>query len=245
MPGSVLIIDDDSEMASELAEALREFGYDASFLVSSKAVWNAFKEGNRYDYLIIDEVLDSLSGTQLYRKAKLAFELSGSYALLLTGHADLDRSINAIRAGFCDFLQKPISAREIDISLKNIASQMRSGEAEAELPASAAIRLLKRIAKPSVSKEDLPSIPMLAILAVCQTYRNKGETLLTKAIASETGLPLSSVVRHLNELETLGYVSRNDASDDKRRTLVELTEAGDCVLRETVRTLQASLVRDS
>jgi len=243
MPSSVLIIDDDAEMASELAEALTALGYAASFLDSSSAALSAFRQGHRFDYLIVDEIIDNLTGTQLYRKLKLAYGLSESYALLLTGYADLDRSINAIRAGFCDFLQKPVSVAEIDIALKNIAAQRPTCQVAPELSASTAIRLLKRIAKPLVSKEGTSSIPPLAILAVCQTYRDKGETLLTKAIGAETGLPISSVVRHLTELETLGYIFRKEDTDDKRRTLVELTEAGEFILAEAVRSLQASVIR--
>ena len=70
------------------------------------------------DLVLLDLVLPDGSGMDLFAESPEAF--SGSEVVMITGHASLDTSIQALRLGASDYLVKPINFRH----LKNILSRV-------------------------------------------------------------------------------------------------------------------------
>ncbi len=70
------------------------------------------------DLVLLDLVLPDGSGIDLFAESPEAF--SGSEVVMITGHASLDTSIQALRLGASDYLVKPINFRH----LKNILSRV-------------------------------------------------------------------------------------------------------------------------
>ena len=112
-----LIVEDDPDSADMLAELIKGEGFTtatAHTLAEAKQQL-ALREP---DLVLLDLVLPDGSGMDLFADSQAAF--SGSEVVMITGHASLDTSIQALRLGATDYLVKPINFRH----LKNILSRV-------------------------------------------------------------------------------------------------------------------------
>ena len=102
--GSILIVDDEPDIGTMLAEDLRPHGYQVDVaLHGGDAVMLASID--RPDAVILDLMLPEISGEQIFQQLR---ELDGSIAIvLLTGMADETVARALLRAGAFDYLRKP------------------------------------------------------------------------------------------------------------------------------------------
>jgi two-component system nitrogen regulation response regulator GlnG len=102
--GSILIVDDEPDIGTMLAEALRPLGYKVDIaLHAGDAVMLASLE--RPDAVILDLMLPEISGEEIFQQLR---ELDRSIAIvILTGMADEIVARALVRAGAFDYLRKP------------------------------------------------------------------------------------------------------------------------------------------
>jgi two-component system response regulator AtoC len=112
-----LIVEDDPDSAEMLAELIKGEGFTTATAHSLAEARQqlALREP---DLVLLDLVLPDGSGMDLFAESPEAF--SGSEVVMITGHASLDTSIQALRLGATDYLVKPINFRH----LKNILSRV-------------------------------------------------------------------------------------------------------------------------
>jgi two-component system, NtrC family, response regulator AtoC len=112
-----LIVEDDPDSAAMLAELIKGEGFTTATAHSLAEARQqlALREP---DLVLLDLVLPDGSGMDLFAESPEAF--SGSEVVMITGHASLDTSIQALRLGASDYLVKPINFRH----LKNILSRV-------------------------------------------------------------------------------------------------------------------------
>jgi DNA-binding NtrC family response regulator len=105
MSEKVLLVDDDVEFLDTLSERMRTRGMEVS--TSSSGV-EALKKVERepYDVIILDLMMPGVDGLEALEvlKAKRP-ELQ---VILLTGHATVEKGIEAMKLGALDFLEKPV-----------------------------------------------------------------------------------------------------------------------------------------
>jgi len=121
-----LIVDDDVDSAA----SLKEFVAGAQYTV---AVAHSLREARRQlslqrpDVVLLDLMLPDGSGMDLLSDAEL---LANTEVVLITGHASLDTSVQALRLGAVDYLVKPVSLPH----LGNILSRlMKPAQLNAEM----------------------------------------------------------------------------------------------------------------
>ena len=130
-----LIVDDDTNAAEALAELVADQGFTTARADSVQAASDLL--GTAPDVILLDLVLPDGNGLELLRKAMTRDV--GSQVIVVTGHASLESSIEAMRHGATDYLLKPINlaqlrgvlsrvARPPDLSaeVKNLRSELRS-----------------------------------------------------------------------------------------------------------------------
>ena len=108
----ISIVDDDVSFARSAERLLRSFGYDTEVFASAS---DFFRLGRiqSSQCLILDCLLPSVSGLELQRCVnKSGFRLP---IVFVTGGANLDEQMQALRAGAVDFLRKPVD----DLTLMN------------------------------------------------------------------------------------------------------------------------------
>jgi DNA-binding NtrC family response regulator len=107
---TLLVVDDEPDIVDIEADVLSSAGYSVLQATSIAAALELL-QNNFVDLLILDERIGSASGIQLLVKCRALYP--GLGGLLVTGHADLDLSVRAMRAGAIDLLSKPIDKPQL------------------------------------------------------------------------------------------------------------------------------------
>jgi two-component system, OmpR family, alkaline phosphatase synthesis response regulator PhoP len=107
----LLIVDDDAEMRTLLAEYFRRLGYDVVEKESGQAALQA-TAADQFDCFILDVSMPEMSGLELLKK--LRARGIQAPALFVTAHDLLDDKVAGFEAGADDYLAKPFSPRELE-----------------------------------------------------------------------------------------------------------------------------------
>jgi len=111
-----LVVDDDSDSAETMAMLIANEGFTV-------ATAGSLREARRQlalqepDIVLLDLVLPDGSGMELFNDAKV---LPNIEVVLITGHASLDTSIQALRLGAADYLVKPMSLKQLQGVLSRV-----------------------------------------------------------------------------------------------------------------------------
>ncbi len=121
--GSILIVDDDPDMVHGLRRILRLDDYRVATAANAN---DLFARDNWADYLaiILDRNLpDGVADDILPRLKRLAPDAA---IIIVTGYADLDSALAALREGAADYLIKPVNPDALRASLARIAEHKRT-----------------------------------------------------------------------------------------------------------------------
>jgi DNA-binding NtrC family response regulator len=104
-----LVVDDEADAAETMAALIATEGF-------SVATAGSLRDARRQlalqepDIVLLDLVLPDGNGMQLFEDAK---SLPNTEVVLITGHASLDTSIQALRLGAADYLLKPVNMKQL------------------------------------------------------------------------------------------------------------------------------------
>jgi DNA-binding response OmpR family regulator len=110
-----MIVDDDAEMRTLLAEYFRRLGFDVSEKENGHAALQAVAN-DRFDCFILDVAMPEMSGIDLLKKMRERG--IDTPALFLTAHDLLDDKVAGFEAGADDYLAKPFSPRELEYRIE-------------------------------------------------------------------------------------------------------------------------------
>src|SRR5437899_8358700 len=117
-----MIVDDDAEMRTLLAEYFRRLGFEVTEKESGPAALQA-ATADRFDCFILDVAMPEMSGLDLLKK--LRERGISTPALFLTAHDLLDDKVAGFEAGADDYLAKPFSPRELEY---RVVALLRRGQ---------------------------------------------------------------------------------------------------------------------
>lgn len=124
---AVLIIDDDAVVREALAEAVTDLGHRAHAAPSGEAAL-ALLERERVDAVFLDLRMAGMDGLEVLRR--LRDHAQAPVVTVLTAHATMTNTIEAMRLGAFDHLTKPIgradTARVLQLMLARAASSAPS-----------------------------------------------------------------------------------------------------------------------
>jgi DNA-binding NarL/FixJ family response regulator len=110
----VLVVDDQPLIVEELCEFLESSGYRCVPCESSRAAVERFAEDTAIGLVLCDLHMPELDGIQLVQELqRLAGKQRAFEAIMLTGRADKQDVIKALRAGIADYYQKPVNLDEL------------------------------------------------------------------------------------------------------------------------------------
>ena len=119
-----MIVDDDADMRTLLAEYFRRLGFEVTEKESGPAALQA-ASGNRFDCFIFDVAMPEMSGIELLKK--LRDRGIDTPTLFLTAHDLLDDKVAGFEAGADDYLAKPFSPRELEYRVEALLRRSRGG----------------------------------------------------------------------------------------------------------------------
>jgi two-component system response regulator AtoC len=128
-----LLVDDDADAAETMAMLIASEGFTV-------ATAGSLRDARRQmslqepDIVLLDLMLPDGSGMELFNDAK---SLPNTELVLITGHASLETSIQALRLGAADYLVKPMSLKQLQGVLSRVtrpsALQAAAGDLESQL----------------------------------------------------------------------------------------------------------------
>lgn len=111
----LMIVDDDAEMRTLLAEYFRRLGFEVAEKESGAAALQTVAS-ERFDCFILDVAMPEMSGIELLKKMRERG--IDTPTLFLTAHDLLDDKVAGFEAGADDYLAKPFSPRELEYRIE-------------------------------------------------------------------------------------------------------------------------------
>jgi DNA-binding NtrC family response regulator len=110
MSTKILLVDDEEKFTEVLSERLVSRGFHVDITNSGPAAIEKVKE-KTYDAIILDLAMPEMDGMatlQLLLREKPYLQI-----IFLTGHATLEKGIEAVKLGAMDFIEKPVDLEKL------------------------------------------------------------------------------------------------------------------------------------
>ena len=111
----IFVVDDDNEIREAIRGTFEAEGRDVEDYASCEEFLAAYRPGTE-GCLLIDAYLPGMGGLELLRRLHDAGHQLPS--IMITGNSDVPMAIQAMKEGASDFLEKPISSRDLLASVK-------------------------------------------------------------------------------------------------------------------------------
>ncbi len=105
MTEKVLLVDDEEEFVETLAERMRTRGMEVS-TTNSGAEALELVDDETFDVVVLDLQMPGIDGLEALKRIKK--RRPNIQVVLLTGHATVEKGVEAIKEGALEFLEKPI-----------------------------------------------------------------------------------------------------------------------------------------
>jgi len=233
--GRILVVDDDREMCSFLAEILGEEGYIVDAVQDGTAALDLFTR-NHFDLVITDLKMPRMTGTELLRRLK---EIDPECAvLLLTAFGTIDSAVEAMRVGAFHYITKPFHTDEMLIQVERAMERrtLREELKRLRTEVQARDRLHNIIGQSEAMQKVFETVAQVSDLfanVLITGESGTGKELIARAIhfnsSRATGpfvaVNCAAIPETLLESELFGYVrgAFTDAKKDRRGLFQEAT----------------------
>lgn len=106
---TIFVVDDDDQLRAAIRSVLEDDGRPVEDFASCEAFLAAYRPGG--GCILIDAHLPGMSGLELLQQLRSAGHLIP--AIMITGDGDVPMAVEAMKAGACDFIEKPIGGGEL------------------------------------------------------------------------------------------------------------------------------------
>jgi len=119
----LMIVDDDAEMRTLLAEYFRRLGFEVAEKESGQAALQS-AAADRFDCFILDVAMPVMNGFEAVaqlRERERAARSRPSVVIGLSSHDDDDTRSRSLRAGFDFYLTKPVTQEDLHRVLRGLS----------------------------------------------------------------------------------------------------------------------------
>ncbi|TLF51937.1 response regulator transcription factor [Halomonas urmiana] len=128
----IAVVDDDQALRDSLTWLLDSVGLKTLAYGDGEALLDA--EPGRHDVILLDVRMPGLSGLQVQQR--LGERGDDTPVIFMTGHGDVPMAVQALKAGACDFIEKPFNHQQlIDTVQQALAQHRRHRQAQGRLEA--------------------------------------------------------------------------------------------------------------
>jgi len=135
-PPLILIVDDDPDIASLLAEYLEKNGYRTVSAADGKAMWKQL-DARRVDLIVLDLNLPGDDGLTLCRTLRASSSIP---VIMLTARGEPVDRILGLEMGADDYLPKPFEPRELFARIRSVLRRTQALPAAPEAPATTQVQ---------------------------------------------------------------------------------------------------------
>lgn len=130
---AILVCDDEPAIRKTLAQILEDEDYRVTAVGSAEALLSALRGESRFDLVMLDVWLPGMDGLDALNKVKAGFP--DLPVVMISGHANMDTAVKAVRDGAFDFLEKPLNMDKVLVTIANALKQARLEKKQRELAA--------------------------------------------------------------------------------------------------------------
>jgi signal transduction histidine kinase len=116
MTEKVLLVDDEQDFLSIMSERMKARGIDVSTATSAKEAIQ-LAEAESFDAIILDLQMPGMDGLEALKALKA--KKPEIQVILLTGHATVEKSVEAMKLGAMDLMEKPADLKTLTDKIKN------------------------------------------------------------------------------------------------------------------------------
>ena len=119
MSQCVLIVDDDPAQRRILEETIKRFGYSTKCASGGEEALSTLESADsaKISIVLLDLVMPDIDGMEVLQRLRTVQGVPP--VIVQTAHGSVETAINAMRAGACDFVIKPVAPERLQVSLKN------------------------------------------------------------------------------------------------------------------------------
>jgi len=114
----VLVVDNDKAHARTMGESLDRIGYSVDLALSGPEGVEKI-EGQTYDLIVTDLVMNEVDGIGVLAKAKEF--LPDAEVIVVTGHGTVPKAVEAMQKGAFNFLEKPLTPEKLRAAVAKAA----------------------------------------------------------------------------------------------------------------------------
>lgn len=119
MTEKVLLVDDEEDFLEIMAERMTARNMDVHTCTTAEEALAKIRAEN-YDAIILDFMMPGMDGMSALKEIKA--KSPESQIILLTGHATIEKSVEAMKLGATDFLEKPADLEALEKKIKEAKS---------------------------------------------------------------------------------------------------------------------------
>ncbi len=106
----ILLVDDEEEFVSTLAERIETRGAKVVTATSGQEAIDKIKDEN-FDAIVLDLQMPGMNGIETMKS--ILEKKPDMQVILLTGYGTIERGVEAVKKGAMDFLEKPIDIKKL------------------------------------------------------------------------------------------------------------------------------------
>ena len=122
MSGAILIIEDEAVLAKNMRTYLERHGYEVEHAASAEEGL-ARVDSFAPDAVVLDFNLPGMDGLQAL--GRLRSQCPAAQVIMVTGHANVEMAVEAMKAGALDFLTKPVALAKLGMLLERATAQCK------------------------------------------------------------------------------------------------------------------------
>ncbi|MEJ5226559.1 sigma-54 dependent transcriptional regulator [Thermodesulfovibrio sp.] len=126
MKEKLLIVDDEKGILETLSEILSDEGYSVVQAETAEEAFNII-EKEEVDLVLLDVWLPGMSGIDAIKQIKERYQELP--VIMISGHANVEMAVKAVKIGAFDFLEKPLSIERVILTVER-ALQFKNLERE-------------------------------------------------------------------------------------------------------------------
>lgn len=123
----ILIIDDEKPTLSMFKLFLSAYGYEVTTAENGEEGLKIFEKTNP-DIIFTDLKMPGIDGLEVLKNIRCSTHLKQPEVIIITGHGDMDKALQALDLDASDFINKPVEKEALDSALQRAEQRIKSSE---------------------------------------------------------------------------------------------------------------------